>query len=356
MAGQNIPNLDDVSDVSPVAPAQSRDLSINPLPIRGEKRLVPTPMDPQGTTDSLRQQAAASGGSIATSIREADFNITAARKTFSDYVQVRIPKRGQDGASPVVFRFLVNPATVQVSKQTLDAQSMTRAGWQFGVWGDDVTEITMQGATAGQYFALGLTDLYEEFTLSYRNTIMLTSVFENNGYWFEGESAGEGPLAADFTRRRIKMHQDVELVVGNFIWYGMFTGFTLKQTADTPYLNTFSLTFAAWKERFRKSSPYRNSIESNVQRGHSPQAFQNYGNQQEQTQALQDFNKILPPSNPALPQKGWDTTSSPNAQDQAILNPDTQEPMPFSTDVSDYSPIGDILSPSQDTFGGLTKN
>ena len=95
-------------------------------------------------------------------------------------------------------------------------------------------------------------------------------VFENNGYWFEGEEANEGPLAPGFTRRRIKKHQDVQLVVANYIWYGMFDSLTLTLDAEHPYRAEFSLSFLAWKERTRQSSPYSQwGIQNNVERGHS---------------------------------------------------------------------------------------
>jgi hypothetical protein len=99
-------------------------------------------------------------------------------------------------------------------------------------------------------------------------------VFENNGYFFEGEAAGQGPLAADFTRRRIQMHQDVELIVGNFIWSGMFDSMTITDSADHPYNYSFSLVFTAWKERFRSGAPYNDTLHNDIQRGHSYSAYQ----------------------------------------------------------------------------------
>jgi hypothetical protein len=162
---------------------------------------------------------------------------------------------------------------VQIGRTTLDAQAFARAGWQFGVWGEDAVSITLNGKTAGQYWAFGLTDRYQQYSQSYRNLEQLQVVFENNGYWFEGEQVAEGPLAADFARRRIKMHQDVELTVGNFIWYGMFESLEISQSADNPFLADFNLSFVAWKERFRQSSPYQNQIKNDVQRGNSYSAY-----------------------------------------------------------------------------------
>src|SRR5208337_1407481 len=205
-----------------------------------------------------------------------DFFTAAAMKPFVDYVLVRLPHRGvsstgqQDGNAPAAtYRFLINPSQVQVSRQTLDGQAMTRAGWQIGVWGEDSLSINLSGKTAGQYFSWGVTDAFQPYTNSYRNLEALVMVYENNGYWFEGEQAAEGPLAADFARRRIKMHEDVELWVGNFIWYGMFDSLTVSQSAEEPFLINFQISFIAWKERFRKTSPYQNLILNNVKRGHS---------------------------------------------------------------------------------------
>jgi hypothetical protein len=172
-----------------------------------------------------------------------------------------------------VYRFLINPAQVAISRTTLDGQAMTRAGWQIGVWGEDSVNVNLSGKTAGQYFAFGITDKYQQFSESYRNLEQLQMVFENNGYWFEGEQVAEGPLAADFARRRIKMHADVELIVGNFDWFGMFDTLTITQNADEPWLASFNIQFVAWIERFRSGSPYQNQLSSGVQRGHSYAAW-----------------------------------------------------------------------------------
>ena len=99
--------------------------------------------------------------------------------------------------------------------------------------------------------------------------MQLQQLFQNNGYWFEGEETNEGPLAANYLRRRIKMHQDIELTVGNFIWYGMFDSMSLSQEATRPFTINFNLTFLVWKERFRSTSPYNNSIQNDIQGGQS---------------------------------------------------------------------------------------
>lgn len=280
----NRASVNDLSDVRPDT-GDNPDVSPTQLPIRGEKRIIPTPINPAFVSEQFNnawnksgqkspQQRGFSPGR--TSLVEAsDFQVKAALEPFVDYVVVRLPHRGipasgkPNGDNYAVYRFLINPSQANIQRTTLDGQAMTRAGWQIGVWGEDMVQITLSGKTAGQYFAFGTTDKYEEFTASYRNLQQLQMVFENNGYWFEGEQAGEGPLAADFTRRRIKMHEDVELIVGNFIWYGMFDSLTIQQTADTPFLMSFNISFTAWKERYRTGSPYDNQIKNDVQRGHS---------------------------------------------------------------------------------------
>jgi hypothetical protein len=244
---------------------------------------------------------------------------------------------------------------MQVTKQTIDAQALTRAGWQFGVWGEDMTQISMSGTTAGQYFSNGLTDDYSEFTVSYRNIMMLTTFFENNGYYFEGEQAGQGPLAADFTRRRVKMHQDVQLIVGNFIWYGMFDQFVVSQKADCPYKNEFTLSFIAWKERYRSSSPYPNSIQNNIQRGHSTTAYQGYGASQAQTQQQLIGQAASSTSTTSSSAVGGPTPTLPNvATATAASSVAPLEPGPYTTDVQDQNAPAnfDIMNPTEDFFGG----
>jgi hypothetical protein len=291
-------NDSNVNNISDVRPNTSPELTPTQLPIRGEKRVIPCPVDPNdlnSTFESIDQVKTPGGGQVPADqvpgygtqggagrqqlVQQNDFYKALALEPFVDYVIIRIPNRGvdangkPDATAPAVYRFLINPAQVEVNRTTLDAQSMTRAGWQIGVWGEDVIQINLTGKTAGQYWSFGITDTYMPFTESYRNLLQLQMVFENNGYWFEGEALGEGPLAADFTRRRIKMHQDVELIVGNFWWFGMFESLTVSQSAEEPWIANFQLTFIAWKERFRSGSPYPDTIHNDTQRGHSYTAW-----------------------------------------------------------------------------------
>ena len=266
-------NINDVSDIHIARPSNS---PVQPLllPIRGEKRFIPE--DPLALIGQADQTAAAFASDLKDP-KNNPFFLKAAKQAFTDWVVVRIPHRGvlpstgnPNPAYTATYRFLVNPQTAQVSRNTEDSQAFARGGWQFGIWGEGLVNISMTGHTPGYYWAKGLTDEYAYFTESWRNLQQLVIVFENNGYWFEGEEANEGPLAPGFTRRRIKKHQDVQLVVANYIWYGMFDSLTLTLDAEHPYRAEFSLSFLAWKERTRQSSPYSQwGIQNNVERGHS---------------------------------------------------------------------------------------
>jgi hypothetical protein len=287
-------------DVSDIRPDSGGTAGVNPntLPIRGEKRIIPSNVDPDQLNstfekidlykgpngqmlppDKLPGYGTKGGAGRTKLVQQGDFKTVLAMKPYVDYVIVRIPHRGlgtngmPDTDAFAVYRFLINPSQVQIQRTTLDAQAMSRAGWQIGVWGEDSVTISLTGKTAGQYWSFGITDRYQPFTESYRNLLQLQMVHENNGYWFEGEQLGEGPLAADFTRRRIKMHEDVQLIVGNFMWYGMFESLNISQEAETPWYAEFQMTFIAWKERFRSGSPYNDTIHNDIQRGHSYSAF-----------------------------------------------------------------------------------
>ena len=214
------------------------------LPIRSERTIISTSA-PQGSGN------------------DPDFQIVTALKPFTDYIVVRIPHRGKTTDDPAYFRFLINPNSVRISHQTQDTQTMTRDGWKFAVWGEGFVSISMVGKTAGQYFTRGITDMFHEYTASYENLLELQSIFDNNGYWFEGENT------SSLQKRRIKNHQDVELFCGEVIWSGIFERLTVTQSADNPFTADFNIQFTAWKERFRAESPYRNSLENNIQRGHT---------------------------------------------------------------------------------------
>ena len=250
----------------------NNDTGLFALPIRGEKCFIPI---------TVPSQLGNVGGIVGVKISEQDLETTAALTApYGDYVRLRIPGRGTtetgkpDPNASIYFQFLINPAQITITRQQLDAQAMARAGWQLGVWGEDFISISMEGKTPGRYFANGLTDAYADFSMSYRHLEALEVFVENNGYWFEGEQSAEGPLAtAGFTRRQIKMHSDVELSVGEFIWSGMFESLTVREDSQTPFLMNFSLSFIAWKEAFFRETPYLNPINKSMQRGHTSDAY-----------------------------------------------------------------------------------
>jgi len=352
MAAQN-PNNQPSNDLSDVRTngAANPNLSPTQLPIRGEKRIIPTPVNPNELSDAFNAQYTASGmdspqasgysGSRNQLVEQSDFYVSAALRPYIDYISIVIQNRGidsqgvDDPTQNATFRFLINPSQVSISRSTIDTQAMSRAGWQFGVWGEDMIQVNLSGKTAGQYFAFGNTDQYLIYSQSYRNLEQLQVVFENNGYWFEGEQAAEGPLAADFTRRRIKMHQDVILNCGNFIWYGMFDTLQVHQSADSPFLMDFQLSFIAWKERFQKSSPYQNQIQNDIQRGNAYSVYQHTVS----ATSLQNLNNILPPSNSVVPTLASSTTNNPYTLSPAVNSFQQQALLPSTTtDVCDSVP------------------
>src|SRR5208282_4845355 len=202
--------------------------------------------------------------------------------------------------------------------------------------------VSMSGKTPGQYFTLGLTDEFAEYSESFRNLEQIQDVFENNGYFFEGESVNYGSalsagssttssLPAAFTRRVIKMHQDVILVVKEFIWYGMFESFEYSQDADNPYLASWSLSFIAWKEQFRSDSPYYNAMSNTVQRGN---AYSVYASLTSTPAAIQPG----PQQGDSAPQPAGNTTAtSPAAQSAAI------PPLIAAPEVVDYSNLPAVI-------------
>jgi len=338
----------DISDVQMTTP-NNAELSPVQLPMRAEKRIVPSFVDTSTIQDEIDQGSQAGGLSSGdTPVTNDSFNILASLEPLVDYIEVRIPHRGgaQNADTAAVFNFLINPKTVKIDRNMVDSQSLTRGGWQFGVWGEDLFVINLSGSTPGQYFVNGITDRFQEYSKSYRNLAQLMMVYENNGYWYEGEQLGEGPLAADFTRRIIKMHQDVEVSCQNFIWYGMFDSLTVSQDAEKPFLANFTLTMFVWKERFRPSSPYPNTILNNVQRGHSYTAFAAAGGI---INAGSPDTSLLPGSENGVlgvPPGGSLLSPAVSASDNDINLPTTD------TSLGDYSgAVGDILNPSPGFFG-----
>jgi hypothetical protein len=193
----------------------------------------------------------------------------------SKYVSIKVPGRGPgthgifSTTNSAVYSFLINPSEVTATRQTLDEQALARAGWQIGVFGEDFVSISINGKSAGKYYSYGTTDTFTEETLSYRNLLALQVLFENNGYWFEGEQV-QAIAGTNRKSKRIKMHADIELTVGDFTWHGMFETFEITEDAETPFIADFNMVFIAWKETFNRASPYPNSLGGEVQRGHVP--------------------------------------------------------------------------------------
>jgi len=353
--------VNDISDIRPGVQNVS-------LPTRAEKRFIPVNTNAQAIQDTYDNSAVAEfasdlGVQQSNYVTDTDFFITAAKnKSITDYIKVRIPHRGvspttslPDPNQDVEFRFLINPATVTVNRQTVDANSLTRGGWQFGVWGEDVFQVSLSGQSAGSYFTKGLTDEFSYYAVSYRNLMQLQQLFENNGYWFEGEEYNEGPLAPDYLRRRIRVHQDVELWCGNFIWSGMFDSLSISQDADRPFTLNFQIGFLVWKERYRSTSPYPNSILNNTQRGHSYSAVEAIAGP---AQAQQQTNNTLSQYTPS-------SVSAQQSQLNSILAafPQTKAPAvtcaaaddlssTASTDTLDsigVQPMDNLLNPQNNT-------
>jgi hypothetical protein len=219
-------------------------------------------------------QDAMNGGTDQFKFETDDWNLSNAKQGLTDYILIRLPRRGAVQGTDYTFRFLINPGNIEVSYNTVDAQSLTRSGWNFGVWGDDLIQISMQGKTAGYYFGNGLSEANRIFSQSYRNLLALQKMFENNGFWFEGENNLK--VDSSLRRKRIQYHEDVELVYNNFIWAGMFESLSVSSSAETPYLDSFKFSFVAWKERFRSSSPWRDSKHNDIRRGHTRMAWNDY--------------------------------------------------------------------------------
>ena len=249
-------------------------------PMRAEKRIVPLPVDISRMAFEGRSGGAQGDyhrADMTKDLTPDDYLQTQAISTrdlaagLTDFIYVRLLDRGPDG-SDLTFRFLINPDSISASRQVIDAESLTRAGLQTGIWGD-LLDITASGSTGGQYFAGGLVDGHSEYSLVDRNLQQLITIYENNGCWFEGESGLDPGWGSDVSLKQLGSQADVTLVFGNFVWSGCFTELSIDETADNPYYNKFSFSFMAWKERFKDDSPWINSIRNDQYFGHAYELY-----------------------------------------------------------------------------------
>ena len=350
-------NSNDISTPNVIRPSGAQDMTLNLLPTRGEKLLIPSPITVSQATQIISRgfskgQPTQVNYPISVSSLQGDFNLSAALKPLTDFVTITIQNRGVDNqgnpapTTNAVFRFLINPSTISVAHSTLDSETFARSGWLFGVWGDDFVRISLSGKTPGQYFVLGTTDEFAEYSESYRSLEQIQDVFENNGYWFEGESASFGSAQPpSYTRRAIKMHQDVILAVKEFIWSGMFETFEWSQDANNPYLADFTLSFIAWKEQFRSDSPYYSAIPNPVQRGNSYTVYSALVPGSSVTDIPASQTTTSGQTQTALPAPAGSTTAtSPAAQSNAITLP-TISPL-----ARDYSNIPAVVLGSSTTY------
>jgi hypothetical protein len=190
----------------------------------------------------------------------------------TDYVYISLRDRGPNLGQDYRFKFLVNPENITVNHQTVDAESLTRSGPQVGLWGD-TTDITISGQSAGRYFAGSLVSIFAAYSKSYQNLTQLQMLYENNGYWFEGETAADPNLPQAYAVKQIQLQADIWLGFGNFLWGGCFRDFSIEENADNPFTSKFSFSFVVWKERYKKNSAWRNSIESDRYYGHAYELY-----------------------------------------------------------------------------------
>ncbi len=353
-----------------IRPQGGQGMSLSLLPTRGEKQLIPSPVSAGQAIQIINQgfsvgQPAPPDATQVVGNLEDDFSLCAALEPLTDFVVIYVQNRGTDSqGNPLpqpnntnaAYRFLINPATIGIAHTTLQGESFDRSGWQFGVWGEDMVRVTMSGKTPGQYFALGRTDEFAEYTASYRNMEQIQDVYENNGYFFEGESVNYGnvlvssnsgttSLPATFTRRAIKMHQDVILVVKEFVWYGMFEDFEWTQDANNPFLADWSLSFIAWKEEFRSDSPYYNAMPNSVQRGNAYSVYSSLVTSTPATQPQPQSGPTSGQSQTAQPQPAGITTgTSPAAASAAVALPTVD-----SSSI-DYSNAPAVIMGSDSTY------
>jgi hypothetical protein len=143
------------------------------------------------------------------------------------------------------------------------------------------------------------------------------------------------------------MHQDVELVVGNFVWYGMFDALTVRQDANTPFSNNFDISFIAWKERFRTGSPYIDALENNVQRGHTYGAY--VSGDREQLSEINSQVQNLPLHSSTL---DLGAIPIPQALPPAVQSAVAEDKLPtISPSAYDFTPMEDVFNPTNGLWG-----
>jgi hypothetical protein len=105
----------------------------------------------------------------------------------------------------------------------------------------------------------------------------------------------------------------------------MFTEFTVTESAETPYFNTFELGFLAWKERYARHTPWLNSIRNSVIRGHDATIVERAISDQWNSQFNQNAT-----STSSINQGLLDSlpTGSSQGFDQDLLDNLTPPPMP----------------------------
>ena len=231
---------------------------------------------------SLKTQGGGTIGAFERKVSPVDYKQSLVRspKTYAagltDYFTITLLGRGADGGD-FVRKPLINPDSVSVSYDMRDAESNARGGYQVGAWGE-IGTVTLSGWTAGRYFAGRLIDEgYAPYAAAYRDMQEMIAVYENNGNWFEGEeAAGSNVLPLDSSRKQIKLHANVHLKLGNFIWEGYFTQMKLDEDAQKPWNAKFTLTFQVLRESYVSTSPWRNSIAATVRfRGHAYELYAN---------------------------------------------------------------------------------
>ena len=142
-------------------------------------------------------------------------------------------------AIPRVFDFYVNPQRITFNKQKLITEVRTRGGWDIQHWGEQLTEITVEGITGGLHRditkAISPGDIGE--TLGKEDDISKSSAWKSLRIL-------RSIYEADHGHTRSKQSYKLGFSVFEDFYIGYFQNFQGPEiVVDKPYIMTYSFIF-----------------------------------------------------------------------------------------------------------------
>ena len=162
---------------------------------------------------------------------------------------------------PKIFDFYVNPQRISFNKQKLITEVRTRGGWDIQHWGEQLTEITVEGITGG----LHKDDTRSSSPGGIGQTLLPGEDISKSSAW-KSLRILRNIYDADHSKTRSSQLYKLGFSIFEDFYIGYFQSFNGPEiVADRPYIMTYSFVFKV--EEKISDTPLRFEYERSLANG-----------------------------------------------------------------------------------------